>query len=240
MGFAVLLVLGRAHHLEAPAQAEVTERGFDQPIFGRGGDGQRPGRAPEHRSMASIGAGHEHAVVRTSSMTRSTMVTATSSGVGPAAHGYSPCQCAVTSLTNMPLVSGSRGGQRDAEIPQDLDLGVGARALPSRPGAHPCRRWPPRAPARGLPGSPPGGTVARSSGQLSLDGGHDGRVLGLDLGPEARHDRTVGRDQELLEVPVDVARVALGVGVWSSAPRRSGGDCSPFTSIFSKSGKVTP
>src|SRR5690606_15239372 len=51
-----------------------------------------------------------------------------------------------------------------------------------------------------------------------LDGGDDLVRLRLDLGREARRDRAVGRDQELLEVPADVAGVAAGVGRADQAP----------------------
>src|SRR5690606_11745275 len=51
-----------------------------------------------------------------------------------------------------------------------------------------------------------------------LDGGDDLVRLRLDLGREAHRDRAVGRDQELLEVPADVAGVAAGVGRADQAP----------------------
>ncbi len=52
----------------------------------------------------------------------------------------------------------------------------------------------------------------RSSGQRSLDGVHDGGILRLHLGPETRDDLAGARDEELLEVPGDVARSAVGIG----------------------------
>ena len=58
-----------------------------------------------HRSMACRAPGLSTPLVTMSSMTRSTIDTATSSGVGVApGHGCSAYQCAVTSSTNMPLV----------------------------------------------------------------------------------------------------------------------------------------
>src|SRR3984957_1629723 len=59
--------------------------------------------------------------------------------------------------------------------------------------------------------TPPDRGAAVSSGELRLDIGHDRRVLGLHLGPVTRHDAARGRHEELLEVPRDVAGVALGV-----------------------------
>src|SRR5579863_5699341 len=49
--------------------------------------------------------------------------------------------------------------------------------------------------------------------QGPLERTDEARVLGLDPGAETRHDVTFGRDQELLEVPLDVAGGPLGVGL---------------------------
>src|SRR5262249_37534782 len=63
----------------------------------------------------------------------------------------------------------------------------------------------------GTPGfGPPG---LESGGELVLDRPAERRVLGRDLGPEARDHGTVGRHQELLEVPLHVAGLAIGVGL---------------------------
>ena len=77
------------------------------------------------------------------------------------------------------------------------------------------------------------------SRQDGLDrGDHVGRVR---LGPrtEAPHDLAAGSDEELLEVPLDVAGLARGVrGLVSSA--YSGCRLAPLTSVFANSGNVTP
>ena len=74
----------------------------------------------------------------------------------------------------------------------------------------------------GLPVRPapaPFGVTPRSADdwELTLDGVDDLGGLGRDLRREARDDVAVRRHEELLEVPADVAGVALGVGVWVSS-----------------------
>ena len=51
-----------------------------------------------------------------------------------------------------------------------------------------------------------------SCGELRLDRRDQRGVLGRDLRAEAAHDLAVGRHQELLEVPLHVAGLAVGVG----------------------------
>ena len=67
-----------------------------------------------------------------------------------------------------------------------------------------------------------------------------GRGPRARCGPEACRDRPVGRDEELLEVPPDVAGVPVGVGDARRARRRAGAAPGPLTSIFSVIGNVTP
>src|SRR5688572_6591880 len=54
--------------------------------------------------------------------------------------------------------------------------------------------------------------ASNSTGQSLLDRTHDLVVLGLDERREASDDFTVAADEELLEVPPDVAGVAFAVG----------------------------
>src|SRR4051794_38633468 len=51
-----------------------------------------------------------------------------------------------------------------------------------------------------------------SAGELGFDGGDERRVLRGDLRPEPAHDLTLRRHEELLEVPLHVAGLAVGVG----------------------------
>ena len=74
----------------------------------------------------------------------------------------------------------------------------------------------------GGPSGTAGDRACTSARQGALDGGDERRVLGRDHRAEAG-DRAVRGDEELLEVPADVAVVALGVGDLRSARRRSGG-----------------
>jgi hypothetical protein len=136
-------------------------------------------------------------------MTRSTIVTATSAGVGPA-QGYCACQYSVTSPTNMPLVPRQPSArQRHPEVAQDLDLGLVPEDL--RVDEQPVHvedgRGKPR--RRGRRSAQAASAASMASTM---------RVLGLDLGPEAPDDLAGARDEELLEVPGDVAGGALGVG----------------------------
>ena len=100
-------------------------------------------------------------------------------GVGPV-HGYWACQYSVTSPTNIPLVlRQSSTGQRHAEVAEDLDLGLVPEDL--RVDEQPVH-------VEDGGGEPrPRRASGRSSGQRSLDGVDDGRVLGLDL--RAGNDR---------------------------------------------------
>ena len=79
----------------------------------------------------------------------------------------------------------------------------------------------------------------RLRGQGLLDGGDDLVGGGLGHRVEAGDDLAPGGHEELLEVPADVAGVALGVGT-STSCWYSGWRPSPLTSTFSVSGKVTP
>src|SRR5438105_15913777 len=54
---------------------------------------------------------------------------------------------------------------------------------------------------------------SRSARELLLDRGDETRVLRSDQGTEARHHLAVGRDEELLEVPLDVAGLTVGIGL---------------------------
>ena len=63
---------------------------------------------------------------------------------------------------------------------------------------------------------------AGSGGEAGLDGGDDLGGLGLGHRAEPRHGLAVRADQELLEVPLDVPGVALGVGQGGRARCRPG------------------
>ena len=81
-------------------------------------------------SIACSAPGLSSPLASTSSMTLSTIVTATSSGVGLApGHGYRRYQCAVTSSTNMPLVERQPSTAKGTPRPPRISISASCQRI---------------------------------------------------------------------------------------------------------------